>query len=268
MTSEGNFQLRSGTSGATPGIAGQRREMERGDDGGWRYAGTTISVPGATDITLAEILTVREVSRAGQAPEAVLISSAEVDENPALGWVRRYGRRLQAPDGDEFEVPWAVWEEHGTEPVGVRAPEIDGDGLQRLMALEERELRFARRAVELHSERRARLIAIASAFGMTRREVSDLVGLSPGRVQQVIDESAPGIRLDVERFLRQALEMLREIGPRVVRREQVANTPDEHNLLDELLAYGLLSEDDGAVRQTEAGERVEIRLRTRKSKDG
>ncbi len=239
--------------------------FERHADGVWRYAGTDIPVVAAVDRTLAEEVIVRQVARGDEPPEAVLISTAEIDANPGLEWVRTRGRRLRSDAGDEYLVPWEVWQEHASTPVGVRAPERDGSGIVRLAAIEERELRYARHEAELRAARRTRLVAIMTGIGMTRREVGECVGLSTGRVQQVVEDLPPAVQTDVDELLRDALHVLRQIGPRTVDRDEVELPRErEVELLDELVAYGLLEQTRSAVRLTEAGERAELHLRTKR----
>jgi hypothetical protein len=256
---------------ATQLVVGKGHEfaMSRRDDGVWCYDGTNIPVPGAVDQTLGEIANVREVTRRGQGPEAVLVACSEIDANPDLSWVPKAGRRLRGEDEDEYEVPWPVWQERAVAPVGVRAPERDADGLRRLLAVEERALRFARRQLEVLTEKRARSVAIASGLGMTRREVSDLLGLSTGRVQQVIEDAPATLRTEVDDVLRDFLLVLRDIGPRVVNRDDVAfPAGSDDGLLDELIAFGLVEQQGSQVQVTDAGQRAELHLRTRKRKGG
>jgi hypothetical protein len=135
------------------------------------------------------------------------------------------------------------------------------------LAVEERELRFARRRLESLIEQRATTVALVSALGMTRREVGEVTGLSTGRVQQVLDDASPVLRAQVNRWLSDALHVLRDIGARSVPRGSVSLPPgSEVTLLDELADCGLISEDAGQLSVTEAGERAELHLRGAKSR--
>jgi hypothetical protein len=237
--------------------------FERGEDGVWRYRRTDVSVVGAIDVPLYETIAVRHVVRGG-APEAVLISSEEIERNPSLAWVPKVGRKLESSTGTEYEVAWHVWQEHAAIPVGVKAPERDATGIAQLAAIEERELRFARREVELRAERRARYVAIMTAIGMKRREVGECIGLSTGRVHQLLEDMPETLRAEVRQLVDDALTALRSIGPRTVAREDV-DLPSERaaHVLDELVSYGLLIEDERGLRLSEAGEQAELYLRTR-----
>jgi hypothetical protein len=242
---------------------------ERREDGQWYYVGTDTMVPGAADVTLGETANVFEISRRGQPPDAVLVPCAEVSPDSELSWVEQVGVPVRGPEESFFKVPWALWQEQAAAPVGMRAPERDGDPLERLIAVEERELRFARRRVELLTERRARAVANASGDGMTRRSVSDLLGVTPGRVQQLLDEMPPTLRAEVDDLLRDTLKVLREIGSRELAPADVRLPAGrDGSILDELVSFGFLEEDHGTVRVTETGEAAELHLRTKKKSRG
>jgi hypothetical protein len=254
-----------------PGGVRRRLEMERGEDGLWRYTDTQVLVPGAADVPLSATVDVLEVSHPGESPLAGLVSQEEVERNSELEWVPQVGRRLQPEDGGPavYEVEWARWQEHASKPVGVRAPEVDDHGLRRLLALEERELRFARRRLELITEQRTRVVMIASALGMTRREISELLGLSAGRVQQVAEDASAALRLEIEELLRDAVKVFRALGAHTVPHDAlVLPSGRGSELLDELVELGLLAEADGGVRMTEAGEQAEMHLRSKRPKRG
>jgi hypothetical protein len=248
---------------------GDEFAMRRREDGIWCYGDTDIPVPGAVDQTLGEVADVRQVVRSGQNPEAVLVARSEIEVNPELSWVPTLGRHLRAEDEDEYEVPWSVWQERAAVPVGVRAPERDADGVRRLLAVEERALRFARRELEVLAEQRARTVAIAAGLGMTRREISDLLGLSTGRVQQVIEDAPATLRTEVDDLLRDILVVLREIGHRRIPRDYVSlPAGSDAGLLDEMIAFGLVGQRGSQMHVTNAGERVELYLRTKQGKGG
>jgi hypothetical protein len=242
---------------------------ERREDGQWYYVGTDTKVPGAVDVTLGETANVFEVSRRGQPPDAVLVPFSEVSPDSELSWVAQIGVPVRAPEENFFKVPWALWQEQAAAPVGMRAPERDGDPLERLIAVEERELRFARRRVELLTERRSRAVAIASGFGMTRRVVSNLLGVTPARIQQLLDEMSPTLRTEVDDVLRDALKVLREIGSRELAPADVRLPAGrDRAILDELVSFGFLGEHDGTLRVTDAGEAAELHLRTKTKSRG
>jgi hypothetical protein len=256
---------------------GEDLAAERGVDGVWRYkaagasgsAAMEIAVPGARDWTLADAVDVRVVARRDGTPEAALVTRKEIDAVPALDWVPSVGKLLRLEPEEEFEVQWAVWQERAVEAIDVRAPERDGTGLSRLLATEERSLRFARSEVERLSERRARTVAIATRLGETRRAVSDIVGLSTGRIQQIIEDLPATVSLEVDRLLDDLVAVVRYIGAREMDSCEVVRAVNcEEGLLAELAVMGLLAREGSRVRVTEAGERAELHLRTTKRKGG
>jgi hypothetical protein len=247
-------------------LAGSEQlEMERHDDGVWCYSGTDIAVPGAVDRTLDEIVDVRVVARPGQEPDAVLLARSEVEGNPSLAWVPELGRLLCGQSADQYEVPWPVWQERAVASIGVRAPERDSDGLKRRLAIDERSVRFARSQLEQMTEIRARTIAIASGLGMTRREIGELLGLSAGRVQQVLEDLPTILRSEVDHLLRHVLKVLRHLGSRSGSIEDLTSSLDiDVRAIDELVSFGLLTQRGSLIGVTDAGEQAELHLRTSK----
>lgn len=258
---------------ARPGVAapaatlrvdgGAELELVRGEDGIWRFADTGIEVPGASDRTVADIAEILVIAPPAGDPQAVLVPRSQVEAHSALAWVPAVGTLLRGGAEERFEVPWPVWQERSGVPVDLRAPERDEKGIRRRMAAVEREVRFARWELERLIQRRARLVAIGAALGMSRREMSEVLGVSAGRVQQLIEDLSPAARADVDSTLRDAVKVLRAVGEEVAWRGALA--PDA--IVDELLDLGLLEEVDGGVRSTEAGDRAEVHLRAAEQKD-
>jgi hypothetical protein len=242
---------------------------ERREDGVWYYGGTDIAVPGAVDRTLGEVVDARVVARRDGAPEAVLITRSEIQSIPGLDWVPALGKLLRQEPEEEYEVPWPVWQERSVAPIGVRAPERDSSGLRCLLATEERSLRFARWEADRVSGRRARTIAISSRLGETRKEIGDTIGLSTGRIQQIIEDLSPTILAEVDQLADEILAVVRYLGSRAVNSNEVARSIGcDEGLLPELVTMGLLAEDGPRVYVTEAGERAELHLRMAKRKSG
>lgn len=260
------------TDAATPVAtfvaAGHEYPMSRGEDGVWYFSGTPVEVPGAVDVTLAEVVDLREVRRpGGEGAEAVLISRSEVETFPDLAWVEEYGVCLQGGAQDRFEVPWDIWRERSGVPVDVWTPERNESGIKRVLGATEREVRFARWELDLRTARRARVVAIATALGMTRREISQVLGVSAGRVQQLVEDMPPATAADVDALLTAAVRVLRAVGEGTVPRQQIAppGSADETRI-DELITIGLLEETDDGLHVTADGERAEIRLRAAAAK--
>ena len=95
------------------------------------------------------------------------------------------------------------------------------------MAVEEREVRIARRIAELRAERRSRLMMIASALGMAQKEVSDHVGLTAGRVHQLVEDAPEPLKVEVADFLADTVEVLQDLGRRTLaaQRDRTAGRP-------------------------------------------
>jgi hypothetical protein len=198
--------------------------MERGDDGIWRYEGIDVGVPGAVDVPLAARVQAYQVLTPSGEPDGALIPAADVEADLALEFVKRVGRRLSGDDpaDDVYRVSQPFWEEHGGQAVGVEAPELGDDGRRRRLAIEERELRFARRRQEQQAVRRACAVALVAALGMTRKEAAGILGLTAGRVQQLIDELSVVARREVDELVEAIGLVLRRMGDQPVRAADVS----------------------------------------------
>jgi hypothetical protein len=240
-------------------------------DGSWRYADSGIEIPGAVTRTVGEIVDIKVIAERSGTPVAVLVGRSEIDRLPGLSWIPEQGKLLRTEPEEEFEVPWPAWEEHSNEPIGVRAPEWDSTGLDRVLAIQEREVRLARHAAELRKADRARMVAIATGLGKTRREISEVVSLTPVRVAQIVEEinlKNPVLQLKVKDFLNVATAVLRYVSSRELEVEDVLGaTGCDESFIEELVEMGLLSQDGSCVRITEAGEDAEMYLRSKKRKD-
>jgi biotin operon repressor len=115
------------------------------------------------------------------------------------------------------------------------------------------------------TEGRGRTIAIASGLGMTRREIGELLGLSAGRVQQVLEDLPPRLRSEVDHLLRDVLKVLRHLGSRSSSGEDLARSSGiDSNAIDELISLDLLRQDGALISVSDAGEQAELHLRTSK----
>lgn len=227
--------------------------------GKWTYADTSIVAVGARDVTLAEKVRPRLIARADAEPEAVLIALDEIIANQRLNWVLQVGERLTGDKGVIFfKVQWPKWQEHAAEPVDVWLPERDGSGLDRRLAIAERDFRFAKQAFEAAGETRNKLIVLATRLGRSRREVGELLGLTPGRIQQLNEDPTSEISRETVAFLSEAADVARVLEAASPPVKDVP-TPDgfgsDH--LEETVVsmrdLGLLSEAEGGIHLTEDG---------------
>jgi len=236
----------------------QRPEVELSLRGRWNYEGTGIPAVGARDLTLGEKHNPFVVSRPGEEPVAVLLPATEVDEDPCLEWARDVGVEVQGPDGPALQVPFPLWQEHAEETVGAWLPERDAQGIERSLAIFEREFRFAQQAVDATRMVRNCLVVLATSLGRSRREVGESLGLSLGRVQQLNENPAAEVMQVVEQVLEAATLVAKNIGDRPCPREDVPKPRALSNEeLDEvihvMLLLGLLAEDADGLRLTSDG---------------
>jgi hypothetical protein len=246
-------------------------DYERGEDGVWRYRGTDAVVPGAEDVLLGEVTKARLVVRPGEEPEAVLVSLTEIQHDRRLAWVLELGTRLSGGEDELFAVSWPTWQEHVGQPVDVRVPERDAEGIDRAIARRERAVRLQRHQLERATEGRQVIVGVAAGLGVTRRHVADLIGVSTGRIQQLIDDAPRRVQLEVERILRDAPTILKLVENEPRHREQVSVPKDwsagqVSEMLDQLVDLGLLStgERHGTVWRSQAGERALAHLASKR----
>jgi hypothetical protein len=226
--------------------------------GGWEYEGTEIPAVGAKDLTLGEKLNPLRIGRPGQEPIAVLLPASEVDGNPGLEWARQAGTELEAAEGPLIRVPFPVWQEHAEELVGAWLPERDAKGIDRSLAVAEREFRFAQQALEGTRMVRNCLVVLATQLGRSRREVGESLGLSLGRVQQLNEDPSHAVLEVVEELLEAATLVAKNVGPHPCPREDVPKPRAlSHQQLDQviraMLVVGLLEESADGLQLTSDG---------------
>jgi hypothetical protein len=244
----------------SPGVDGV--DFERGEDGAWRYAGTAALVPGAEDLTLGDVVKVRLIARPGEEPEAALVSLTEITKDRRLAWVLHKGTRLSGGDDELFSVAWPTWQEHVGEPVDVLAPERDADGIDRAIAIRERTVRLLRHELERATEARQVIVGVASGLGVTRRHVAELIGISTGRIQQLVDDAPRRVQLEVERILRDAPIILELVHDEPLARDRLQppkgwDRSQVSEMLAQLVSLGLLADKDGtSVSRTGAGDQA------------
>jgi GNAT superfamily N-acetyltransferase len=236
-------------------------------DGVWFYHATNIPIPGAVDRTLADIAEVRMITRGKGDPIAVLISAAEIAANPALGWASEVGTQVRQIPEPEYEVPYAIWQEHSAHPVGVVAPEWHGTGIPRLLAQHERALRFARHEADRLAEERARTIAIAVHLGESRKDIGKTLNITSVRVAQIVDELPDAEKLAVKDLMADVIAVIRYVGSRTLGVDEVVRDVScDTELVSDLIEIGLLEREGSKLRVTAAGEAAELHLRSKKQK--
>jgi hypothetical protein len=215
-------------------------------------------VVGARDITLAETADPRVIARADGEPEAVLLSLTEIESDQKLLWALPAGTRL---DGDEeplYKSPWEVWQEHASEPVGAWLPEHDANGLDRELAIRERDYRFAKQALDDLGVARQYMILLAARLGRSRRVVGEILGRSAARVQQLSEAPSADLVAAVERFVDDATRIATLIGTDACPRDELPRPRDLgadelEELLDSMKATGLLENSESVVKLTGDG---------------
>ena len=244
----------------TPLVPSRERPRIAADEAArWTYEGTEIPVVGARDLTLAEVANPRMIVRAGEEPEAVLLSLSEIEADKRLGWAVHEGQRMSGGEEPEYKIPFPVWQEHGGESVDAYLPEWDGSGLDRSLALAEREYRFAKQAVEDTGVTRQFLVVLAARLGRSRRVVGETLGLSPARVQQLSESPSDALLTGVEEFVGSATKVAVLLGSDTCARDEVphprAMGSDElGEIVDAMISAGLAEEvADAGLRLTEDG---------------
>lgn len=239
--------------------ASERPSVVFDDSAGWKYDGTDIPAVGARDITLAEAANPRTIARAGEGPEAVLLSLSEIEADTRLLWAIEKGKRLDGDEEPEYKVPFAIWQEHASQPVGAWLPEWDGSGLGRSLALAEREYRFAKQALEDAGVLRQYLIVLVAHLKWSRRVVGDNLGLSAARVQQLSEAPPAEMLADVEEFVGSATQVATLLGSSTCLRDELPLPPtfgrDElEEVIASMISVGLVEEVAGdGLKLTEDG---------------
>jgi hypothetical protein len=248
------------TPAASPEIG---RLFTRREDGVICYPGTPIPIPGGSTITAGDAADIKVLARRDGTPLAAVISRAEIEAFDGLSWVLEIGEPLRREPVEEYEVPWPIWQERSGEAIGVRAPEWDGTGLPKMLALQERKLRFMRWELEQETERRARTIAVAARLGEARRDIGKTLGISKVRINQIIDDLSPLQLAEVDRIVGEIVAVLRFLGAEARPSDDVAQTLDcSDELLAEMAEMGLIDQDDELrLKATKAGEQAELHLR-------
>lgn len=162
-------------------------------NGIWREGEMGQPLPGARDMTAAEFIgsSARYVSKMGEwveVPGEIAASDAEI-----LQWCWKHADSGSPAAG--FRFSRRTYEQAGKEAFPIAfVPELhDPRPAVRLLAQTERLLRISKARLARFERQRARHLQVAAHSGLSRRKLAELVGLSFGRVQQLIS------RLESER---------------------------------------------------------------------
>lgn len=228
------------------------------DSDSWLYADTPIPAVGARDVTLAEATKPEQLAREGEEPTAVVLSLTEIESDKRLHWAFEAGTRLNGDKEPLYKIDWAVWQEHADEPVGAWLPEWDGRGMDRSLALAERQWRFAKQALDDAGVLRQYLVVLAARLGRSRRLVAEILGLSPARIQQLSETAPAEVVAEVEDFVRTASRVADQLGretrPRTdLPRPNGLGGDEFEEVLDSMIAVGLIEEAPKGLRLTKDG---------------
>lgn len=153
--------------------------------------GSRIPIPGARYMKVKEFTRgrIRTTQRSGWWVE---LSKYTAHSNPdLLHWCRRHCNS-ELPSGN-FRFSPKDWDRQAEDFISVPYfPELDHPNpLIRELAEAELFRRIAEHQLSLNREERDDLVRGASGEGYSRRELADLLGISFGRVQQVVNEETP-----------------------------------------------------------------------------
>ena len=233
-------------------------QVALGDAGVWHYEGTDIPAVGARPVSLSEATDPRLVIRADAAPEAVLLSLSEIEANPNLLWALPAGTRLDGDKEPLYKVPWELWQEHESEPVGAWLPERDATGLDRALAGAERDYRFAKQALDEAGAARQSLVLLAARLGRSRRGVGETLGLSAARIQQLNESPPEGIADFVEQLVDSATRVAALVGNGACPRDELPRPRDLgadelDEIVEAMLAAGLMEDAEQGLTLTKDG---------------
>lgn len=235
----------------------ERPAVALDESGEWKYLGTEITAVGARDVTLAEAADPLIVARRDGEPEGVLLSLSEIEADERLFWALKRGTRLNGDEEPLYKISWDAWQEYAAQPVDAWLPEWDGAGLDRSLALAEREYRFAKQTLDEAGVLRHYLVVLAAHLGRSRRIVGETLGLSAARIQQ-LNEAPEDVVAAVEEFLSVATRVANLLGSDTCRRAELPRPPelggDEfEESVDSMVATGLMEEVPEGLRLTKDG---------------
>jgi hypothetical protein len=246
-------------------------EAERGNDGIWSYAGTGVPVPGARDVTLAEVMRPLTLGRPDEEPAGVYISAQELQRHPMVRWALDEGEWVDLHGKEHLWVSWATWEEHANAPVDVAAPEQGDVRMERRLARVERDVRLTRHDLDVVTRRRLETILAFSNLGWSRRRIGEFIGVSATRVQQFVEEAPDDLHDEVEQILRDATRLIPHLPVEPIDRDDVPaprgwDRLKISRLLDCLVELELVIEEGRKVTLTQEARDALERLERRRKR--
>lgn len=180
------------------------RVYERWSDGVWRYAAGSIvlrypgaegEVPGARDRTLTEAYKPRKMVDEEGVPIAVFIPVELITRaGPELEWATKVGDWVgegRARKG--VIVGLDEWQQHDVDVTVLSAPELEAASPLNKLAVAERLARLAALAAEDAAAARNKEVRDAVSQGISRQAIAQLLGVSVGRVGQLLGSGGADI---------------------------------------------------------------------------
>jgi hypothetical protein len=148
-----------------------------------------IPIPGARSMTVAELVADRFRTERRSGVWIELRRDVAHAHPELLEWCRRRCN-TELPAGG-FRFAPRTWEDHSRDELTVPfVPELDDpDAVIRRLAMVERFRRRAEQDQRIFRQDRRQLVQDASETGHSRRELARLLGISFGRVQQLVEEA-------------------------------------------------------------------------------
>jgi hypothetical protein len=176
------------------------RVYERWSDGIWRYAAGSIvvrypagsgEVPGARDRTLTEAYKPRKMVGDDGAPIAMFIPIELITQaGQDLEWATKIGDWVgESRSRKGVIVGLEEWQSHDVDVTALSAPELDAASPLNKLALAERNSRLAALAAEEAAATRNQAVRDAVRQGVPRHTIAQLLGVSVGRVGQLLTSS-------------------------------------------------------------------------------
>lgn len=219
------------------------------------YGDSDVPAVGARRLTLGEAVDALLVYQPGRSePVAVQVPLSALVDHPELAPVLNNGSRIEAEPESLIQVDYFLWQEYAEQVVGLWLPERDADGVDRVLATAVREHRLAQHEADVRSSVRNCLVVLVTRLGRSRRDVAELADLSVTRVQQLIEDPPR----EVIEFIRTASLIAGLLGDKPCPREEVprprhVDTEELDDVIDLMLAVGLLEEDASGLRLTRDG---------------